>query len=366
MTEPDPIRVVELEGVPPLRSQTVYHAVGYEMGPEGPDTILLVTPSAPYVSIGFHQDPRVELDLEACGALGLPVVRREVGGGAVYLDDGQVFCQWVFRADRLPAALAERYRRYSEPFVSTYRALGVPAEYRPVNDIHVGGRKIGGTGAARLGEAEIMVGSLMFDFDAEVMARILRVSSEKMRDKVAQAMRDYVTTLTRELDAPPDRAAVVAGYLQECGRTLGRPVERGEPRAAETRRAEALDGTMGSAEWTFRTPRRDLRGVKIHQDVHVHEGTHKAPAGLVRATVVTRSGAIEDCSISGDFTLLPQGALEEVEGALRGVPADPARVETAVAAAYERLGVDAPGLPPAEVAAAVGAALGNGPAGGNA
>lgn len=354
----DPIRLVELTEVAPLRSQTVYHAVGYEMSSGGPDTILLVTPSAPYVSIGFHQDPTVELDLKACEQLGLPVVRREVGGGAVYLDAGQVFCQWIFRADRLPAALAERYGRYAEPFVATYRGLGVPAEYRPVNDIHVRGRKIGGTGAARLGDAEIMVGSLMFDFDPEVMARILRVSSEKMRDKVAAAMRDYVTTLSRELDPPPGREAVVARYLAECARTLGRPVEPGALLPAETRRAERLDRTMGSPEWTFRTPRRDLRGVKIHEDVHVREGTHKAPAGLVRATVVTRSGTIEECSISGDFTLLPQGALEEVERAVRGLPADAALIEAGLATAYERLGVDAPGLPPSEVAAAIQAALG--------
>ena len=35
MTE-DPIRVVRLYGLPPVRSQSVYHAVAYEATPAGP------------------------------------------------------------------------------------------------------------------------------------------------------------------------------------------------------------------------------------------------------------------------------------------------------------------------------------------
>lgn len=357
MSPAEGVRVVHLPDAPPLRSQTVYHAVAHEMGEGGPDTILLVTPNAPYISIGFHQDPEVELDLHACGELGLPVVRREVGGGAVYLDRGQVFCQWIFRADRLPAALSDRFALYAEPLVATYRAFDVPAEYRPVNDIHVKGRKIGGTGAARIGSAEIMVGSIMFEFQPETMARALRVSSEKMRDKVATALRDYVTSLSRELGTMPPREAVVDRYLRECEQALGRPLEPGALGAAETRRCERLDRTMGSRAWTHAKHRRPLSGVRIHQDVHVHEGTRKAPAGLVRATLVVRSGAIEDVSISGDFTILPQGSLDGLERGLRGVPAEAGAMGAAVADLYASLGIDAPGLTPSELSAALLAAL---------
>jgi lipoate-protein ligase A len=355
------VRLVTMEPLAPVRSQTIYHAVASELTRDGPDTILLVTPSAPYVSIGFHQDARQELDLDACRRLGLPVVRREVGGGAVYLDGGQVFCQWIFRADRLPAALVDRYALYADPLVRTYRSFGVPAEYRPINDIHVRGRKIGGTGAARIGVAEVMVGSLMFDFDHDAMARVLRVPSEKMRDKVAVALRDYVTTVRREADPVPARADVVESYLGACADVLGRPLEEGGLRPEEVATAEALDERMGSDEWTYRTSSRARPGVKIHEDVHVSEGTHKAPAGLVRVTLVVRSGIVLDVSLTGDFTLLPQGSIVELERGLVGVPADAAGAEAAAADLYQRLGIDAPGLPPSELAAAVAAALGPGP-----
>ena len=80
------IRLLDLDLVSPLRSQTVYHAVAHAMTPETPDTIILVSPADPYVCIGYHQDLAQEVDLDYCRQQHLPVYRREVGGGAVYLD----------------------------------------------------------------------------------------------------------------------------------------------------------------------------------------------------------------------------------------------------------------------------------------
>ena len=76
------IRLLYMEGVSPLRSQTVYHAVGYAMKQDTPNTIIMVSPNAPYVCVGYHQDIQKEVDLDYCEKHNLPVYRREVGGGA--------------------------------------------------------------------------------------------------------------------------------------------------------------------------------------------------------------------------------------------------------------------------------------------
>jgi lipoate-protein ligase A len=276
----DPIRVVRLYGLPPVRSQSVYHAVAYEATPAGPDTILLITPNAPYVSIGYHQQADVELDLSACRQRGLPIVRREVGGGAVYLDGDQVFVNWVMRQRRLPAILSDRYALYVAPLLSTYRAFGIQAEYRPINDVHVAGRKIGGTGAARIGEAELLVGSLMLDFDMETMAAVLRVPSAKMRDKVAGALRDYMTTMRRELGTAPDRDEVAAKYLEECARILQRPLVEAELTPAEQARTTALKELMASPAWIFRKDGRARVGVRVHAGVARARGRPQGARGL--------------------------------------------------------------------------------------
>ena len=216
-----PIRLLDLGVVPAVRSQTCYHAAAYAMTEATPDTIILVSPAEPYVCIGFHQELDKEVDREYCRARGLPVFRREVGGGAVYLDRDQVFSQWVFQPSSLPADVEERFKLYIEPLVQTYRALGIEAVHRPVNDIQVRGKKIGGTGAARIGPAEVVVGSLMFDFDKAAMARVLKVSSEKMRDKVYQGLRDYMTTIRDEAGDDSDRQRVKRLYVERCGEIMG-------------------------------------------------------------------------------------------------------------------------------------------------
>lgn len=348
-----PIRLLNLGMTTPVRSQTVYHAVGRALRAGSPDTIILVSPSAPYVSVGYHQDVAQEVDETYCQAHGLPIIRREVGGGAVYLDENQVFTQWVFHRDHLPASVQRRFELHIRPLVETYRALGIAAYHRPVNDIQVAGRKIGGTGAARIGEAEVVVGSLMFDFNFELMSRVLKVPSEKMRDKVYQSLQMYMTTMARELGHVPDRESVMALYVRQCRAALGADIIPGELTEREQGLAAELDASFVSDEWLHRKGTRRQSGVKIHEDVRVVEGAYKAPGGLIRVTAGLREGRIDDISISGDFTMLPASAVSSLETSLRGISIDRESVTSCVCSAYSALEVDCPGVTAHDLVAAI-------------
>ena len=58
------MRLYNLGKVPWQESQLIYHALA-EMGWEA---LSLVSPSTPYVCIGFHQDVEQEVDLAYCNA----------------------------------------------------------------------------------------------------------------------------------------------------------------------------------------------------------------------------------------------------------------------------------------------------------
>ena len=349
------IRLLDLGLVPPVRSQTIYHAVAYALDADARDTIILVAPSDPYVCIGFHQELEKEVDVECCRAHGLPIYRREVGGGAVYLDRNQVFAQWIFHRGALPADIGERFALYSKPLVETYRALGINANYRPINDVHVNGKKIGGTGAAQMDAAEVVVGSLMFDFNFELMSQVLQVLSEKMRDKVFQSLNEYMTTMTRELGRTPDRDAVVRMYLEKVEATLGRTIARGEPTAKELALAAQLDAQFATAEWLCQKGglRHASRGVKIHEDVRVIEVAYKAAGGLIRVTARVREQRIDDLTLSGDFTMLPKFALGALELALRGAALDADVIKARIVEVYRGVGIQSPGVTADDVTRAV-------------
>ena len=347
------IRLLYLEAVSPLRSQTVYHAVGYAMKQDTPNTIIMVSPNAPYVCIGYHQDIQKEVDLDYCAQHNLPVYRREVGGGAVYLDNGQLFTQWIFHQEDLPASLEERFKLYIDPLVQTYQALGINANHRPINDVHVTGKKIGGTGAAQMGIAEVLVGSLMYTFDKKTMSQVLKVSSEKMRDKIFESLEAYMTTMTEQLGSTPDRARVKDLYLQRVSEVLGVELYEGEWTAEEEAMAQEIDARFTSDEWLYQKGQLHQPGVKIHQDVHIVETAFKSPGGLIRVIARLSEGRIDDVTISGDFTLLPSFALGALEQSLRGTRATPETLKSKIEEAYHRLGIQSPGVTPVDFTTAI-------------
>jgi len=184
-------------------SQLLYHALP-RLGREG---LILLSPGSPYVCTGYFQDVEQEVEVDLCRQLGIPIFRREVGGGAVYLDGEQLFYQLIIHRDNplVPAGWEAFYRRFLQAPIAAYRALGIPAEYRPVNDILAGARKISGNGAGEIGDYYVLVGNLIADFDYEMMARVLRVPDEKFRDKVYHTLQDNLSTVKRELGSIPPR-----------------------------------------------------------------------------------------------------------------------------------------------------------------
>lgn len=351
------LRVIDFGTQSALLSQAVYHGLAETMTADSDPILSLVSPATPYVCIGMHQDIAREVDEDYCAAQGLPIIRRQVGGGAVYLDHGQLFTHFIYPRRKAPEFAVNLYPRFIAPVVRTYRDFGIAAEYRPVNDIQVNGRKIGGTGAASIGEATVMVGSFMFDFDTAIMSKCLKVSSEKFRDKLRQTLDDYMTTIAKELPNPPARAALIARFLQNCAELLGVTPAADRTTPAEDTAIAAAAARLSDPAWTQAQGRKlvDL-GVKIAADTHLTESAVKAPGGLIRVNLLEREGRIADLVLSGDFTCLPPDGVDRLAVALRGTLLEPAVLEAAVAAALSGQVIEMPGIAPADLAGAILAA----------
>lgn len=334
-------------------SQGLYHALAH-LGREG---LFLLQPGQPYVCVGYHQDARKEVDVDFLQSADIPLVRREVGGGAVYLDTGQLFYQLILDPSRddVPYVKDAFYRRFLEPVVQTFRDFGVEASFKPVNDIIVDGRKISGNGAAEINGMMVLVGNFMLNFNYDMMVKSLRVPSEKFRDKVHKTMYDSLTTMTRVLGETPDMEALSARLVERYTPLLGEFTEREVDDELRARADEMWETMLSRDEWTFGNDRResDGRSVRIAEGTNVIQRMYKSGGGLIRATAVEKDGYLYDVHLSGDFFFFPMAELPALEAALEGVAADAAAVEARLSEFYTSKAVDSPGVTPADFAVAL-------------
>ena len=331
-------------------SQALYHAAAYLQH----EALFILRPATPYVCIGYHQDAEQEIDLAYAAAHNIPVFRREVGGGAVYLDGGQLFYQLILRKDnpQVPEDKDALYRKFLMPVVETYREFGVQCDYKPINDIVCNGRKVSGNGAAEINDMIVIVGNFILDFDYETMSKCLRVPDEKFRDKVFKTLHENLSTMRRETGSVPETRALGDALANRYESILGPMRLKTAPDADLVAKADELQRERHTDEWLHandsRRPRPEL--VKIREGVYVVQNMLKTPGGLIRVTAVNENGVLKDVHLSGDFFFYPAENLPRLEQSLNGVSAQTEAVAQAIENFYAQNAIESPGVQPMDFA----------------
>jgi lipoate-protein ligase A len=341
----------DLGHLPGQQSMLIFHALA-RMGIEA---LILVSPESPLGSVGYFQDVEKEVDLDFCQHAQIPVMRREIGGGATYLDRDQVFYQVVWKRDnrRLPQRIKEVFSLLSEPPCEVYQAFGIDAQFRPENDIVTReGRKIAGEGGGNIGGCMVFVGGILVDFDVSTMSRMLKVPDEKFRDKVFKTMEENLTTMKRELGTLPPRREIISVLVERFSRILGPLVPAGLNRDI-LRQMEQLEQRFTSGRFLFRKTSKISRGVRIRQGVELLYGIHKARGGLIRTVEAVRKDCLHMVDISGDFQCHPKEGLSRIEETLRGEAFDRRTIERRIEGFYEDEQVETPGVNPEDFAEAI-------------
>jgi len=223
------VKVYRLGKVGNLLSLTLFHAMA-RLGYEG---LILTEPADTYLSVGLLDDAPKVLDLQACQKLGVPVIRRETGGGPVLLHPQQLFYQLLLPRKLVPYPAERAYLLLSQPVLRTYRRLGLPVRLRPPNDVTtLQGKKISGQGAGEVEGRFVFVGNLLLDFNDALMARLFKVPDPHLRPFLLQALRQGLTTLKKELTKPPSTETLQNLLIEEFKKTLPLTGECEIPREA--------------------------------------------------------------------------------------------------------------------------------------
>jgi len=204
----------------------------------------------PYaVTIGYFQSIREEVDVELAKSLGVDVIRRITGGGAVYH-------KWELTYSiTLPEpkmGIMESYRWIEGGIVRALQKLGLKAELSGINDVVVGGRKISGNAQTRKYGGLLQHGTILMDLDLEEMFSLLKVPKEKINDKMISDVKKRVVSL-KDLGIHLDFQELQDVFAQGFSEALSLEMYRDELPEFVIRDAERIEvERYGNKEWNYR------------------------------------------------------------------------------------------------------------------
>jgi lipoate-protein ligase A len=270
------IRLIHMGRIPGWQTQAVYHTVAELMTEDTPDTIIISQPSDAYVCLGYHQKLNETFDRKVCGEKEIPILRRKVGGGGTYLDSSQLFYQCVFHKSRVPANSNKVYEMMLTPVVNTLKHFfDVKAELVGSHEVEMNGKRVAGIGGGQIGEASIVVGNILFDFDFDTMASVWSVPNESFRALAKEAMKDHIITLD-DIGSMVKMDKLADQLIDEYEIHLGRKLNPGGMTIDEIERAGQVGAVLRSESFlnsiddgngsSKRKPLKIARNVFIHYD----------------------------------------------------------------------------------------------------
>lgn len=165
------------------------------------------------VVVGIAQHPQQYVELAACAADGVPVLRRFSGGGTVCIMRGCVVFSVIMP---LGGALAMydvsgAYQHILSSAISSLCRWNIPAVLEPPCDIVVNQRKIAGCAQAQKRGAVLVHGSVLVQADIGRMERYLLHPPVEPAYRAGRAHTDFVQNLSAYGVSEPQVAALLAG-----------------------------------------------------------------------------------------------------------------------------------------------------------
>ena len=325
---PTPFRIIDT-GVREGRSNIAFDAALIELRQQDqvPDTIRFMR-FPPTALIGRHQDLSREINLDYCAEDGVGTVRRITGGGAIYLDEGQLGWELVFHRSSLGiAALPDLAREICNAAAAGLARLGVDAKFRPRNDIEVDGRKISGTGGFFDGDILIYQGTVLVDMNAAQMVKALNVPQGKVAKHNLDSAAQRIVTLKELLgDDLPDMQTIQAALIEGFTEGLGITAKPGEITVAEEALSkEHFDSEIGTDEFVA-----EIDSPAAADGVLA--GTHTGAGGTIDSFIKLEGPTrqiLQRVLITGDFFITPPRVVFDLEAHLQGsrLPEIESRIE---------------------------------------
>ena len=248
--------------------------------------ILLLSSSNDHVSIGKTQNCYRECRMDRVREDGVKLVRRDSGGGACYVDGGNLLFSFV---DRM--SLVRKGDNY-DILIRTLRDLGFGATFSGKNDVLIHGKKVSGSAFTYLLNENVKKhhGTILFNVDKERLSRYLSSHNLKLESK---GIRRVVNL--RELDDALRWEDLMGTLISNFDRFHYMESEKiyvGEEEMMKDEEFRRVYDGYCRSEWIY--------GENPDVNVISCSFVHKFSFGMLELMFKCEEGVIEECYINSD------------------------------------------------------------------
>ena len=239
----------------PFMNMSVEEAIPRAVGEDKAPNTVRFWHNSNTIVLGCFQSASLEVNFDACKETGTTVVRRFTGGGAVYHDAGNLNYAISLKKGHplVPDTdLQLVFKKLSEGAVEGLRSLGVNAEFQPINDIQVEGKKVSGAaGSIRWGTV-FHHGCILVASDLAILGRVLNVPQVKLADRHVVSVQKRVTTVRDELGKNVTTRDVRDGIVRGIENSYRVRLEEGTLTKSELSTAKELyDTKYSKSTWNL-------------------------------------------------------------------------------------------------------------------
>jgi len=261
------------------------------------EPLIMIWQANKCVMLGAHQVGFAEVNMNYAEEMGIQIVRRSSGGGAIFTDMGTLLYTMIqpYQKGQVQQIAKETI---VTSVVNALKKMGVPAGFEGRNDILVDGKKISGIAQYTRNGMLCTHGSLLYDTNLELLVNVLSVDDEKIRSKAIRSIRSRVTNIKEYLNISTQ------DFLESLKQNLLSEHKTQEYILTANELTEInqiCHNKYENPSWTFgKTPKFSFSNSK------------RFPGGKVDIYINTANGIVTSCAIHGDFLgTVPMGGLEE-------------------------------------------------------
>lgn len=164
-----------------------------------PPTLRFYAWNKPAVALGYFQEAGKELNMNACKEDDIEIFRRLTGGGAVYKSpEFELNYSFIIREDnpKIPKDVEASYRLLCGAVIKGLEKIGFTTEFKPINDIMLGGKKVSGNAQTRVDNVLLHHGTILLKPETEKMFTYLKIDDKKLLEKKVRTVKELVTGLS--------------------------------------------------------------------------------------------------------------------------------------------------------------------------